>query len=85
MEVMVSWSFTSLTLVIVAGFPLLLWLLRCWNEIRFLLPALLRCKNGEKIPPGDMGLPIIGEMYKFLWCFKLVKRPDDFIINKKHR
>ncbi|PWA55894.1 cytochrome P450 [Artemisia annua] len=31
-----------------------------------------------------MGLPIIGEMFTFLWYFKVLCRPDDYINSKRH-
>ena len=32
-----------------------------------------------------MGFPFIGEMISFLWYFKIVRRPDDFINAKRHK
>ncbi|KAK1381001.1 Ent-kaurenoic acid oxidase 1 [Heracleum sosnowskyi] len=36
-----------------------------------------------KLPPGHMGLPYFGELLSFLWYFKIVGRPDDFINSKR--
>ncbi|KAK1363375.1 Ent-kaurenoic acid oxidase 1 [Heracleum sosnowskyi] len=38
-----------------------------------------------KLPPGHMGLPYVGELLSFLWYFKIVGRPDDYINSKRHR
>ncbi|OAY66298.1 Ent-kaurenoic acid oxidase 1 [Ananas comosus] len=38
-----------------------------------------------KLPPGHMGLPVIGETLSLLWYFNFVHRPDDFINSKKQR
>ncbi|KAL5729529.1 ent-kaurenoic acid monooxygenase [Ranunculus cassubicifolius] len=32
-----------------------------------------------------MGLPFLGEMLSFLWYFKILRRPDDFIRSKQKR
>ncbi|XP_077212683.1 ent-kaurenoic acid oxidase 1-like isoform X1 [Tasmannia lanceolata] len=73
------WSALALGL-----FPIVVWLLWWWNEIWFLAPVKASL-NGSKIPPGHMGLPFIGEMLNFLWYFKIVKRPDDFIKSRRQR
>ncbi|XXG64216.1 hypothetical protein AAC387_Pa05g2222 [Persea americana] len=62
--------------------PLFIWLVWSWNEVRFLLPLKLR-SNGAALPAGHMGLPSLGEMLSFLWYFKIVRRPDDFILSKR--
>ncbi|KAF6159914.1 hypothetical protein GIB67_032998 [Kingdonia uniflora] len=80
MEGTVLWWLAS----VIGCLPLLLWLLWSWNEIRFLVP--LKARMGDtKIPPGHMGLPVLGELLNFLWYFKIVGRPDDFIISKQER
>ncbi|XP_057845932.2 ent-kaurenoic acid oxidase 2 [Cryptomeria japonica] len=61
--------------------PLVIWVLRSFNEWRYCYPH-LTFKNGRKLPPGHLGWPIIGELVDFLWCFKFAKRPDDFIWNR---
>ncbi|KAJ9567282.1 hypothetical protein OSB04_003248 [Centaurea solstitialis] len=68
--------------------PLVGWLLWWWNDIWYgLLTANLRSPEGgaTKLPPGHMGLPIIGEMFTFLWYFKFLRRPDDYINSKRHK
>ncbi|XP_077225238.1 beta-amyrin 11-oxidase-like [Tasmannia lanceolata] len=64
--------------------PLVVWLFWSWNELWFLAP-IKASLNGAKLPPGHMGLPFIGEMLSFLWYFKIVCRPDDFINSRKQR
>ncbi|KAJ9567281.1 hypothetical protein OSB04_003247 [Centaurea solstitialis] len=68
--------------------PVVGWLLWWWNDIWYgLLTATLRSPEGgaTKLPPGHMGLPIIGEMFTFLWYFKFLRRPDDYINSKRQR
>ncbi|KAF6157933.1 hypothetical protein GIB67_015249 [Kingdonia uniflora] len=55
-----------------------------YKDGRFLVPLKARMGN-TKIPPGQMGLPVLGELLNFLWYFKIVGRPDDFIISKRER
>ncbi|XP_058762849.1 ent-kaurenoic acid oxidase 2-like [Vicia villosa] len=51
-----------------------------WNEYWYVISLKFKClKSSTKLPPGHMGLPFIGEMITFLWYFKIVRRPDDFI------
>ncbi|WOH10489.1 hypothetical protein DCAR_0729958 [Daucus carota subsp. sativus] len=38
-----------------------------------------------KLPPGHMGLPYLGELLSFLWYFKIIGRPDDYINSKRQR
>ncbi|KAI5410480.1 ent-kaurenoic acid oxidase 2 [Lathyrus oleraceus] len=57
-----------------------------WNEYWYVLPLKFKClKSSTKLPPGHMGLPFIGEMISFLWYFKIVRRPDDFINAKRRK
>eukprot|EP01018_Ginkgo_biloba_P019838 Gb_31473 [translate_table: standard] len=60
---------------------LLGWLLRSLNEWRYCHSLIL--KNGITIPPGHMGWPIIGELFDFLWCFKIIRNPEEFIRKRK--
>ncbi|CAM8978224.1 unnamed protein product [Rhodiola kirilowii] len=66
--------------------PLLFVLTMWWNEILYVLPVNLRSKRVRgKPPPGSMGIPFLGEMLTFLWYFKFLGRPDDFINSKRKR
>ncbi|KAI3521746.1 hypothetical protein L1887_11219 [Cichorium endivia] len=73
--------------VVLGVVPLIGWLSWWWNDIWYgLVTASLRTsKGGTKLPPGYMGLPIIGEMFTFLWYFKILKRPDDYINLKRQK
>ncbi|KAK3030722.1 hypothetical protein RJ639_037219 [Escallonia herrerae] len=52
----------------------------------FCLPAKLRCSaSGTKLPSGFMGVPFFGEMPNFLWYFKFLRHPDDYINSKRHK
>ncbi|KEH17087.1 cytochrome P450 family 90 protein [Medicago truncatula] len=58
----------------------------CWNECWYVIPLKFKClKSATKLPPGHMGLPFIGETIRFLWYFKIVRRPDDFINVKRRK
>ncbi|CAI8596141.1 unnamed protein product [Vicia faba] len=57
-----------------------------WNEYWYVIPLKFKCLNSStKLPPGHMGLPFIGETITFLWYFKIVRRPDDFINAKRRK
>ncbi|CAM8891783.1 unnamed protein product [Rhodiola kirilowii] len=72
--------------LILGVIPLLFVLAMWWNEILYVLPVNLRSKRvGGKLPPGSMGIPFLGEMLTFLWYFKFLGRPDDFINSKRKR
>ncbi|XP_065860878.1 ent-kaurenoic acid oxidase-like [Euphorbia lathyris] len=76
MEMMIWYS------CILGGLPILGLVLWWWNEFWYV--GLNSCdKNGAKLPPGHMGFPYLGEMLSFLYYFKLVRRPDDFINSKR--
>lgn len=65
------------------GLPLVGWLLWWWNEIWFVTPVKARCSSTNiKMLPGHLGFPFFGEMLTFLWYFKILRRPDDFIYSK---
>ncbi|XP_052174793.1 ent-kaurenoic acid oxidase 1-like isoform X8 [Diospyros lotus] len=66
---------------IVGALPLVGWLLWRWNDVWY---ARL-CLSAAKLPPGHMGLPFFGEMPTFLWYFKVLRRPDDFINAKRSK
>ncbi|KAL0288387.1 UNVERIFIED_CONTAM: Ent-kaurenoic acid oxidase 1 [Sesamum calycinum] len=59
------------------------WLLWWWNDILYALRSLRRTGGGAKLPPGYMGIPFLGEMLTFLWYFKILGRPDDYINSKR--
>ncbi|XP_026400126.1 ent-kaurenoic acid oxidase 2-like [Papaver somniferum] len=72
--------------LVFGGAPLLVWvLLTWWNEIWYIGPLKLRYSGYVKLPPGTMGLPYFGEMLSFLWYFKILHLPDEFIEAKKQR
>ncbi|KAI3874815.1 hypothetical protein MKW98_019388 [Papaver atlanticum] len=72
--------------LVFGGAPLLIWVMLKWsNEIRYIGPLKLRYGGYIKLPPGNMGLPYFGEMLIFLWYFKILRRPDDFILSKRQR
>ncbi|XP_012839291.1 PREDICTED: ent-kaurenoic acid oxidase 2-like [Erythranthe guttata] len=62
------------------------WLLWWWNELWYAVPHNRRqTDGGAKLPPGYMGLPFFGEMMTFLWYFKILRRPDDYINSKRRK
>ncbi|XP_065847260.1 ent-kaurenoic acid oxidase 1-like [Euphorbia lathyris] len=67
---------------ILGGLPILGLLLWWWNELWY-VGLNSYDKNGAKLPPGHMGFPYFGEMLSFLFYFKLLRRPDDFINSKR--
>ncbi|GJS41538.1 Ent-kaurenoic acid oxidase 2-like protein [Tanacetum coccineum] len=72
--------------VVLGVVPLVGWLLWWWNDMWYGLMARFRSSEGGiKLLPGHMGLPIIGEMFTFLWYFKVRRCPDDYINAKRHR
>ncbi|KAF8378388.1 hypothetical protein HHK36_029727 [Tetracentron sinense] len=70
--------------LVVGVLPIVVWLLWSWNELWFLAPLKAR-SSATKVPPGHMGFPFFGEMLTFLWYFKILGRPDDFIKSKQDR
>ncbi|KAL8457329.1 hypothetical protein ACS0TY_035251 [Phlomoides rotata] len=69
----------GVVVVIALAAGLLWW----WNDYWYALP--FRFRGRAKLPPGYMGLPFLGEMLAFLWYFKLLRRPDDFIDAKRRK
>ncbi|KAM1340304.1 hypothetical protein ACFX2H_038716 [Malus domestica] len=70
--------------LVLGGLPLLGLLLWWWNELWYVLPLKLQhSTTGAKLPPGHMGLPLVGELLTFLWYFKVLRLPDDFINAKR--
>ncbi|CAH1419018.1 unnamed protein product [Lactuca virosa] len=73
--------------VVIGVLPLVGWLLWWWNDVWYgLVMATLRSSKGDtKLPPGNMGFPILGDTISFLWYFKFLRRPDDYINSKRHK
>ncbi|KAK6924945.1 Cytochrome P450 [Dillenia turbinata] len=65
---------------VLGALPIVILLVWWWNEIWYVFGS----KDRAKLPPGHMGFPFLGETPKFLWYFKVLRRPDDFV-NSKHR
>ncbi|XP_052174790.1 ent-kaurenoic acid oxidase-like isoform X7 [Diospyros lotus] len=66
---------------IAGALPLVGWLLWRLNDVWYSR----LCLSAAKLPPGHMGLPFFGEMPTFLWYFKALRRPDDFINAKRRK
>ncbi|KAK2663950.1 hypothetical protein Ddye_002524 [Dipteronia dyeriana] len=67
-------------------FPILGWLLWWWNDLWYAPPLKFRYSGtGTRLPPGHMGFPLLGEMITFLWYFKFLHRPDEFINSKRRK
>lgn len=60
-------------------------LLWWWNDYWYALPFRLRGRGSAQLPPGYMGIPFLGDMVAFLWYFKVLRRPDDFINAKRSK
>ncbi|KAK4839336.1 hypothetical protein QYF36_021122 [Acer negundo] len=72
--------------LVVGVVPILGLLLWCWNELWYAVPLKFRYSGtGTRLPPGYMGFPILGETLTFLWYFKVLRRPDDFINSKRRK
>ncbi|XP_059441033.1 ent-kaurenoic acid oxidase 1-like [Corylus avellana] len=70
----------------IGGLPRLGWLLWWWNELWYVAPLQARCSaTGTNLPPGHMGFPLLGEMLTFLWYFKILRRPNEFINSKRRK
>ncbi|GKV14133.1 hypothetical protein SLEP1_g25046 [Rubroshorea leprosula] len=71
---------------LLGALPLLGWLLWWWNELFYAIPLLSKYSGtGTKLPPGPMRLPLSGEMITFLWYFKILRRPHEFINAKRRK
>nr|ALI58396.1 ent-kaurenoic acid oxidase 2 [Scoparia dulcis] len=77
----------SLFVALLVGIvPLVGWIMWWWNDLWYALPISLRLSHQKaKLPPGYMGLPFVGEMPIFIWYFKFLRRPDDYINSKRHK
>ncbi|XP_023728348.1 ent-kaurenoic acid oxidase 1 [Lactuca sativa] len=73
--------------VVMGVVPLVLWLLWWWNNAWYwlVITTLRSSKRGTMLPPGHMGLPILGETLTFLWYFKFLRRPEDYITSKRQK
>ncbi|CAI9281478.1 unnamed protein product [Lactuca saligna] len=73
--------------VVIGAVPLIGCLLWWWNDIWYglVMTALRPSQSGTKLPQGYMGLPIIGETLTFLWYFKFLGRPEDYINSKRQK
>lgn len=67
--------------VVLGGLPLLVLVLWWWNELWYVVPL----RANKRLPPGHMGFPFIGDMISFLWYFKFLRRPDDYINAKRRK
>ncbi|XP_047966217.1 ent-kaurenoic acid oxidase 2-like isoform X1 [Salvia hispanica] len=73
MEIQMSEGFW--VAVVLMPLAALLW---WWNDCWYALPY-----RRPHLPPGYMGIPFLGEMLPFLYYFKLLRLPDDFINAKR--
>ncbi|KAI3766806.1 hypothetical protein L2E82_16880 [Cichorium intybus] len=73
--------------VVIGVVPLVGCLFWWWNDIWYglFMTTLRPIKGGTKLPPGHMALPFFGEMLTFLWYFRFLRRPDDYINSKRHK
>ncbi|CAI0399243.1 unnamed protein product [Linum tenue] len=72
--------------VLVGALPVVGLLAWWWNEVWYALPEKFKLSGtGVRLPAGHMGFPFLGEMLTFLWYFKVVRRPDDFINSKRSK
>ncbi|KAK4437111.1 Beta-amyrin 11-oxidase [Sesamum alatum] len=71
--------------LLVGILPVVGWLLWWWNDILYAPRSLRRTGGGAKLPPGYMGIPFLGENLTFLWYFKILGRPDDYINSKRRK
>ncbi|TVU47478.1 hypothetical protein EJB05_07081, partial [Eragrostis curvula] len=55
------------------------------NDAAFALVQFRRRRCRVRLPPGHMGLPFVGESLSLLWYFKLARRPDGFVEDKRRR
>ncbi|KAM7272220.1 hypothetical protein ACFE04_026883 [Oxalis oulophora] len=72
--------------LLVGTIPVLGCLLWWWNELWYAGPVKRKYSGtATKLPPGHMGIPYFGELLSFLWYFKVLRRPDDFIDAKRRK
>ncbi|KAL5747375.1 hypothetical protein ACOSP7_024373 [Xanthoceras sorbifolium] len=66
--------------------PIVGWVLWWWNELWYAIPLKFRYFGTRtRLPPGHMGFPFLAEMITFLWYFKVLRRPDEFISSKRRK
>ncbi|KAM7273973.1 hypothetical protein ACFE04_028637 [Oxalis oulophora] len=71
---------------VIGVLPLLGCLIWWWNDIWYAAAVKRRYSGtGTRLPPGHMGVPYFGELFTFLWYFKVLRKPDDFINAKRRK
>ncbi|KAG9139533.1 hypothetical protein Leryth_019255 [Lithospermum erythrorhizon] len=75
MDLKLNWN---VLMVILGGFVTIKWVLKSINMWYYEKYKLGGDKKYSLLPPGDMGWPLIGNMWSFLLAFKS-SNPDSFI------
>ncbi|KQJ87016.1 hypothetical protein BRADI_4g09019v3 [Brachypodium distachyon] len=71
-----AWFFTAAPLVALA-----VW--HCTDAFYWDAFLLKPSHRGRRLPPGHMGIPLLGETPRLMWYFKVARRPDSFIEAKR--